>query len=357
MTAVGGTREGEPTPLGEPARFEGGLAQVADSTWAWLQPNGGLGESNAGLVVGDGQSLLVDTLWDARLTGRMLETIEPLVEERGAPISTLINTHGDGDHWYGNGLVGPSVEIVATDAANEQMREEPPAMLTRLAPLGPVTGLIAKAPLLPGRERLGGVSGFSSMLGRYDFKNLEPRRPDRPFSGSARLDVGGRRAEAFEVGPAHTVGDAIVWVPDVRVVFAGDILFNGVIPIMWAGPVKNWIAALDLIESLEPETVVGGHGPPAGLGEVGVLRDHWRWLAEEVEKAGDEPASALAERLVRSREWRDAPWGSWSNPERTVVNVARIAATEDGSAPKPLGTVGRIGLIGDMGALAARLSG
>ena len=97
---------GEPTPLGEPAAFDGGLIEIADRTWAWLQPNGGLGESNAGLVVGDGESLLVDTLWDARLTGR--DARGGRAARRRAPARRsrrLFNTHGDGDHWYGNGLL------------------------------------------------------------------------------------------------------------------------------------------------------------------------------------------------------------------------------------------------------------
>ena len=155
MTEPGGHASGEQTPLGEAAPFDGGLHEVAERTWAWLQPNGGLGESNAGLVVGDGESLLVDTLWDARLTAACSRRSSRCVAEREAPIATLFNTHGDGDHWYGNGLLGPGVEIVATDAANEQMRDEPPAMLTRLAPLGPVGRGAARVPLLPGaREAL-----------------------------------------------------------------------------------------------------------------------------------------------------------------------------------------------------------
>ena len=71
-----GTASGERTPLGTEALFDGGLVEVAERTWAWLQPNGGLGESNAGLVVGDGESLLVDTLWDARLTATLLAAVE-----------------------------------------------------------------------------------------------------------------------------------------------------------------------------------------------------------------------------------------------------------------------------------------
>lgn len=355
MTGTGGTRKGEPTPLGEAAGFDGGLIELAPRTWAWLQPNGGLGESNAGLVVGDGASLLIDTLWDARLTGAMLELIEPLAAEHDAPLSKLLNTHGDGDHWYGNGLLPPGVEIIATDAANEQMREEPPTMITRLAPVGVVAGLASRLPLLPGRSDLRGLAAFNAALGRYEFGGLEPRRPDRPFSGSVDLDIGGRRVEVIEVGPAHTPGDAIAWIGDVRVAFAGDIVFNGVVPIMWAGPVGNWIAALDLIESLEPEVVVGGHGRPCELAEVALLRDYWVWLRDEVAAAAhDESPADLTERLLRSHAWTAAPWSEWRNPERTLVNVARIVATK-GGASRPIGPVERIRLVAAMGGLAERL--
>lgn len=348
-----GTTAGSPTPLGEPAAFDGGLVEVGDRAWAWLQPNGGLGESNAGLVVGDGESLLIDTLWDARLTDVMLAATESVTVAAEAPLTTLFNTHGDGDHWYGNGLVPPGVEIVATDAANEQMRDEPPAMLTRLAPLGPIAALGARLPLLPGRSQLRGTAAFSAALGRYEFSGLEPRRPDRPFSGSLELEIGGRRVELIEVGPAHTAGDAIAWLADARVVYAGDVFFSGVTPIIWAGPVENWIAALERIERLAPDVVVGGHGPPGGLAEVRALRSYWTWLRGEVVGAGESPA-ALAARLVRSPEYHEAPWGGWRNPERTLVNVARIAAGAAGP-PKPLGTLERIRLIGAMGALGEAL--
>ena len=78
----------------------GGLTEVGPGVHAWLQPNGALGESNAALVVGAGASLLVDTLWDPRLTRRMLDAMAPLTAE--APIETVVNTHSDGDHWWGN---------------------------------------------------------------------------------------------------------------------------------------------------------------------------------------------------------------------------------------------------------------
>jgi cyclase len=351
----GGTGIGDPTPLGAPAEFAGGLVELADRTWAWLQPNGGLGESNAGLIVGEGESLLVDTLWDASLTRALLDAAAPLTEGSGAPIRRLLNTHGDGDHWYGNGLLDDDVEIVATERAVEQMREEPPAMLTRLAPLAAVAGLAGRVPRLPGGAAARGLGRFNQALGRYEFGGLDPRVPGRSFTGSLGLEVGGRRVEVVEVGPAHTTGDAIAWVPDARVVFAGDIVFNGVTPIMWAGPVDNWLAALERIELLDPDVVVGGHGPPGGLDEVRVLRDYWTMLSEAVADAGGDAAGEVAERLVTSPAYAAAPWGAWRDPERTLVNVARIAATASGGRSE-VGTVERIRLISAMGALGERLS-
>lgn len=354
MSASDTTSEGGLTPLGDVAAFEGGLVELADEVWAWLQPNGGLGESNAGLIVGVGESLLVDTLWDERMTARMLSAMASVTEAAHAPIRTLFNTHGDGDHWYGNGLLGDDVEIIASEAAIEQMRSEPPSMLTRLAPVGSLAGILGRAPLLPGRRGLRGLGAFASALGAYDFAGAHPRVAGTSFTGSFALEPGRRNVELIAVGPAHTAGDAIAWLADARVVFAGDVFFNGVMPIMWAGPVGNWIAALDRIEQLDPAVVLGGHGPPGGLAEVRALREYWRWLEERVREAGSSDATDLAERLINSPEWAAAPWGSWRNPERTVVNIARIRATGDGGSSE-IGTLERMRLIAAMGALDERL--
>jgi cyclase len=343
--------DGPRTPLGEAPAFEAGARELAPGTWGWLQPNGGLGESNAGLVVGDGESLLVDTLWDDRLTARMLAGLQRAAPD--APIRTLFNTHGDGDHWYGNGMVD-GVEIVATEAAAAQMEDEPPAMLRRLGPLPKLAGLAGAVPLLPGRERLLGLARFGAALDNYEFSGLEPRLPDRRFSGTAALEIGGRTVELIEVGPAHTHGDAIAWVPDERVVFSGDIVFSEVTPIMWAGPVERWIEALERIEALDPRVVLGGHGPPCAPERLGELRDYFSRLAEQVPADGDCDATELAAELIGSSEYRAAPWGSWLAPERTAVTVAMISRTRRGRTG-PLGTRERIGLISAMGALAHRL--
>ena len=339
------------TPLGNPPAFDGGPQQVSPGTWAWIQPNGELGESNAGLVVGDGASLLIDTLWDERLTRRMLEALVPA--RAGAPITTLFNTHGDGDHWYGNALLGEA-EIVATELAAAQMEEEPPAMLSRMGPLPSIAGALSSVPLLPGKPRLRGIAGFAEALASFDFAGLQPRMPTRTFAGESAIEVGGRRVELIEVGPAHTPGDAIAWLPDARVCFSGDIVFSGVTPIMWTGPASNWIAALERIAALEPAAIVPGHGPVCDVERVRELIGYWTYLIRSVPEGAADAIVELTEELVLGVEYRTSPWGEWLATERTLINVALISRERDG-IEGPLSVPARIGLISQMGALRERL--
>ena len=129
----------------------------------------------------------------------------------------------------------------------------------RLEPIGPIAGRRrdCRAAL---RSQLRVMAAFARAR-VLEFGGLEPRRPDRRFSGSLTIGVGARSVELIEVGPAHTRGDAIAWLPDARVAYVGDILFTGVTPIMWAGPVDNWIAALERIAALEPAVVVWPRPP------------------------------------------------------------------------------------------------
>jgi glyoxylase-like metal-dependent hydrolase (beta-lactamase superfamily II) len=308
--------------LGQPARFRTGLSDLGGGLYAWLQPNGGLGESNAGLITGERESLLIDTLWDTRLTRRMLEAMAP--HTAAAPIRRLINTHGDPDHCWGNQLLA-GAEIIATRATEEDMRGEDPRRLRLLARAGR---------LLPG-----GLSAFARLLRPYDFSGIKLTPPTRTFDGVLELEVGGRSVELIELGPAHTPGDLIVHVPDERVVFAGDLLFVGVTPIMWVGPVENWLAALDRIIELGPRSVVPGHGPVTDLDGVRTMKSYWEFVVPAVR------AGRTATEIFRALP---EPFAGWDNPERIAVNAAIVARGGGPRVPERM----RMRLLGEMGSLA-----
>jgi cyclase len=235
--------------------------EVADGCHAYLQRDGGWGWSNAGLVVGDGTSLLVDTLFDLRLTAAMLETFA--AHTRSAPIASVVNTHANGDHCYGNELVADA-EIISSSAAAREMEDVPPSMLAALnAAPGDIGDL------------------FRQFFGEFEFDGIEQTLPDRTFDGRLELDVGGRQVELIEVGPAHTEGDVIAHVPDACVVYTGDILFIGGTPIVWAGPLSNWIAACDLMLGMDVDVVVPGHGPVTDKSGVSAVRDYLSFVETE----------------------------------------------------------------------------
>ncbi|EUA50812.1 metallo-beta-lactamase superfamily protein [Mycobacterium xenopi 3993] len=96
-----------------------GLHEVADRVWAWTLPDGGYGWSNAGLVAGDGASLLVDTLFDLPLTREMLSAMRLVTDH--APITDALITHSNGDHTHGNQLLDASVRIIAAKGTAEEI--------------------------------------------------------------------------------------------------------------------------------------------------------------------------------------------------------------------------------------------
>jgi glyoxylase-like metal-dependent hydrolase (beta-lactamase superfamily II) len=336
------------TLQGDVPRYEGGLREVGPGTWAWLAPNGSWGEANAGLVVGDGASALIDTLWDRRLAREMLAAMAPRVA--AAPIGLVVNTHSDGDHWWGNAEVPPEAAIVTSRASLDAMRADaPPAALARMRRLAR-----AVAPL-PGRA---GAMGryVSAMLAPFDFGDAELRLPDRAFAGSSTEDAGGRELRLIEVGPAHTPGDPVVHVPDAGVVFAADVLFLGVTPVMWAGPLGNWLAALDMLLALDVEAYVPGHGPVGGRPEVEALRDYWRWLGDAVaaqHARGRSPFDA-ARALARDPEF--ARFAGWSHPERMAISVTTVHRALSGKGPVPASPIARARMFAQVAQLERELA-
>lgn len=279
-----------------------GLHDLGNGCYAYLQPDGSWGWSNAGLVVDGGRSLLVDTLFDLRLTREMLDAMRRAAPA-AASIGTLVNTHANGDHTFGNQLV-EGAEIVATRRCAEEMEELPPERLAGMM-----------------REwRALGVAGaflHEVMGSRFDFGGIVHTPPTRTFDGTLDLRVGSKTVRVVEVGPAHTRGDALVHVPEDRTVFTGDILFVGGHPAVWAGPIGNWIKACDLILSWDVETIVPGHGPITDRAAVRALKHYLEFTRAEAKKRFD--AGMTDEEAARDIAWTE--FRDWGDAERIFINV------------------------------------
>jgi glyoxylase-like metal-dependent hydrolase (beta-lactamase superfamily II) len=294
-----------------PTSYSRGLREVGDGLYAYFQPDGSWGWSNAGLIVDGEASLLVDTLFDLKLTEDMLASMRDAVPA-ARQIGTVVNTHANGDHTFGNQLVG-GAQIIASEKTAQEMGEAPPELLA---------GMVEQAP------NLGQLGAYvARIFGPFEFRGITLTPPSQTFSGEHVLRVGGKEVRLIEAGPAHTQGDTMVHVPADGVLYTGDILFHGGHPVAWAGPLSNWVAACERILDMDVEAIVPGHGPMADKAAVREVRDYLRYVDEEARERharGMTPLQAAKDIALHR-------WADWGEGERLVVNVANVYSEIDGT--------------------------
>jgi cyclase len=308
--------------------FRKGLTDLGDGHYAYLQPDGSWGYSNAGLVTDGDTSLLIDTLFDLPLTEAMLAAMRDATPA-AARINTLVNTHANGDHCYGNALVDGAT-IVASRASAEEMSQVTPAVM---------------AELIRNADQLGAGGAFMrEIFGQFAFEGIEMVAPTETFSGRQSRRVGDKRVELIEVGPAHTRGDVIVHAVDDAVVYTGDILFIDGTPIVWEGPIGNWIAACDLIVDMRPRVIVPGHGPLTDVEGVRRMQSYLVYIRDEARlrfDAGLSPMDAV-------RDISLADYASWLDAERIVVNVHTLYREFSGGEQGNADIMALFGMMGEV---------
>ena len=285
--------------------FNKGLHDLGNGIYAYLQPDGSWGWSNAGLVVDGEQSLLVDTLFDEQLTAEMLAQMNDAAGQKADDINWLVNTHANGDHCHGNHLVH-NAEIIASTAAAAEMEEMTPEMLAEIMRSAPELGELGEY--------------LIHCFGAFNFENIVHTPPTCTFDGEKTLLVGDKTVQLIEVGPAHTGGDVLAWVPGDKTVFTGDILFIDGTPIIWAGPVSNWIAACERINAMDVDHIVPGHGPITDKRGVQRVADYLSYIEHEARQRFD--AGMPLQQAVH-----DIPLGEysdWLDPERIGINVSTL---------------------------------
>lgn len=279
-----------------------GLVKMTDRCYAYLQKDEGLGWSNAGLIRGKEGSLLIDTLFDVNLTQIMLDQIQRRV---GTQIKWLVNTHHNGDHFWGNQLLRDA-EIIGHRLFPEAMMGMTPETAKMMSDMPAAT---------PAME------GLKAAMDAFDFSGIDLVPPTTLIDddGEMTLIVDDCEVRIISVAPSHTSTDLIVYHPGEKVLYAGDIIFRLCTPIGWEGTYEKWIAALDLIIELAPNKIVPGHGPICGVEGAIEMKEYFQYIYKESRECFD---AGLAE-VEAAKKIDPGPYADWTEPERIIFNVSR----------------------------------
>jgi len=288
-----------PTAHGHPDAPELGppeTVEVGDGLFAFVQPDGSWWINNTGFLVDDDRVVAIDTCSTERRTRGFLDAIAAVTPK---PVRTLINTHHHGDHTNGNSLVAEGSTIIG----HHHCREE-------------IVG-----------SRIGGLD---AIFGPVEWGDLTPTPPTVTFSERLDVHVAGRRIELIHFPmAAHTRSDVIAWLADERLLYAGDLVFNGGTPFVVMGSVAGSLAAIQELRTLAPATIVPGHGGVCGPDVLDRVESYFAFvqrLATDAKAAGETPLDAA----------RQADLGEFAellDAERIVGNLHRAYAELDGVAP------------------------
>ncbi|WP_415977224.1 MBL fold metallo-hydrolase [Rhodococcus sp. 077-4] len=276
--------------------------EIAPAVWAWVQPDGSWWINNTGVIAGDDGDVIVDTCATAQRTQAFLRA-RRRAHRSDTPIRFALNTHQHGDHTYGNSQLPESTVIIG----QRHMR----------AGLATDTVICGCPPFWEPVPQWGDVS---------------LRLPSVSFDRSMELHLGDRIVELHHPGyTAHTTGDAVAWLPAERVLFAGDLVFNGVTPLAFMGSLTGALQSLDWLREFDAEIIVPGHGPVierSGIDDaLEAIADYYRY----VQNAGQQGYLLGMTPLDAARTAGLGDYAAMPDAERLVLNIHRHYADMSGT--------------------------
>jgi glyoxylase-like metal-dependent hydrolase (beta-lactamase superfamily II) len=248
---------------------------------------------NIGIILGSDAALIVDTGIGPANGRKVLDTAKRLAGKRTLVVTL---THFHPEHGFGAQVFKGAAKIHYNCAQRDELQAKGEAYLNMFKTFGP-----AVAAALEGTELV---------------------QPDEVYAGgSATIDIGGRRVELRTWGLAHTAGDQIVWLPEERILFTGDLAEERTFPIFpWFPPNDvdidgaRWIDILSELITWRPAIVVPGHGDVGGVEILIAVRDYIVDLRKRVtaeRTSGRDPDSIVAALAPKIR----AEHPDWFAPE------------------------------------------
>jgi glyoxylase-like metal-dependent hydrolase (beta-lactamase superfamily II) len=273
--------------------WETELKELAPNVYAYIQGGGpaknNVSVSNAALVVGDEGILLFDALAVPIHAKNMVAAIRKVTDK---PFKYLVTSHHHGDHIGGNQFIPGNPVIISHPYCRDEVVKQVP---------GPA--------LWPKRE------GWA--------EGTEPRTilpATQTFDGNLTFHIAKTEVRIMPMLPAHTYGDLVMYLPEHKLLVAGDVGFFYVAPFCQNANPSNWIAICDQILGMDVERIVPGHGPLGGKQQLAEMADYLRLLRVEAKKRWDK-------KMTAGQAAADITLGkfdNWIGPERIIMDTDRF---------------------------------
>ncbi|HJP40902.1 MAG TPA: MBL fold metallo-hydrolase [Dehalococcoidia bacterium] len=287
---------GQPPPAEEiPPPY---LEEVSPSIFAYVQLDGTWCLNNPAFIVGPSSVTAVDACATER---RSRDSRAAIARTTPNIVNTLVNTHSHMDHTFGNFVFSPGATIVGHERCRADIETE------RFTSLDQARGFFPDV----------------------DWGEIKITAPSLTFDDRITLFVGDLEVQLIYVSPAHTMTGVVAWIPERRVLIAGDVIFSGGAPFALQGSIAGWLGALDRLRDLGPESIIPGHGPVCGPELFSEMEAYLRFV-QDTARVGFETGVRPLELAL------DTDLGEFArltDPERIVGNLFRAYSELEGKVP------------------------
>ena len=227
---------GGPTPVKQKPESRGGLTKISDNVYSYVgtknaTPQKSYG-ANAGIIIGKDGIVVIDTLTSSKEAKGFINDIRAISDK---PIKYVVNTHFHFDHTFGDSEFARLGAVIISHAECRKSMEK------------------------SGESVLKSAGNYG--LTEEDIKGTEISYPTVTFQERVEIDPGDQKIELIYPGPSHTAGSVLVYLPEEKILFSGDILFTDYHPYVVDGNIEKWVKVLDRIAMMDVETIIPGHGP------------------------------------------------------------------------------------------------
>lgn len=255
------------------------LVKLDKGVYACIHKIGGKAICNAGIVDLGDRTIIFDTF----LSPLVAEEIPILVEKLGlSPIKYVINSHYHNDHVRGNQVFDEDVQIISTGKTAELIASEEPKAIAAEKNYAPqqLAYFDSLKRVFDGNTLSKEYEGilnyqpyFEAMVETSDI--LETRIPDMIFDGEKVITGSKKEVKLISMGMGHSESDAVLYLPEEKILFAGDLVFKNMHPFMGESDPDGWENILDNLAQLQPEIIIPGHGPVGSSEDIKTMKKYF----------------------------------------------------------------------------------